>query len=55
MVQGAAKVGNISSSPTIRINGEDYNVTTPDDLVTKIKGIVGDVPGLQAVPAPAAS
>ena len=42
------------STPTIRINGEDYNPTTPDALVAKIKEIVGDVPGLEAAPpAPA--
>ena len=41
------------STPTIRINGEDYSPTTPAELVTKIKEIVGDVPGLMpAAPNP---
>lgn len=53
MVQGLAAATNINATPTVRINGEDYNPTTPQALVDKVKEIVGDVPGLQAV-APAA-
>ncbi|HKP44308.1 DsbA family protein [Mycobacterium sp.] len=53
MVQGMAKATGIQATPTIRINGEDYQYSTPDALVTKIKEIVGDVPGLDG-PAPAA-
>lgn len=52
LVDGLAAASNVNSTPTIRINGEDYTPTTPDALVTKVKGIVGDVPG--AVTAPAA-
>jgi protein-disulfide isomerase len=56
LVKGMAAAGKISATPTIRINGQDYNPTTPEDMVTKIKGIVGDVPGLTAgAPASAAS
>ena len=54
MVQGMAAASNIRSTPTIRINGEDYDPSTPDALVPKIKEIVGNLPGLDA-PAPAAS
>ncbi len=37
----------IKSTPTVRINGEDFTVrATPDALVAKVKEIVGDVPGL---------
>ena len=50
MAKGLAKATNVQSTPTIRINGEDYSPTTPDALVAKIKEIVGDVPGLQAAP-----
>jgi protein-disulfide isomerase len=50
MAQGLAKVAGINSTPTIRINGEDYSPTTPDELVAKIKEIVGDVPGLMSAP-----
>ncbi|MGV0742046.1 DsbA family protein [Mycolicibacterium sp. XJ870] len=49
MVQGMAEATNINSTPTVRINGEDYEATTPQALVDKIKEIVGDVPGLEAV------
>lgn len=51
MVAGMAKVAGIRASPTVRINGEDYRPTTPDELVAKVKEIVGDVPGIDnAVP-----
>jgi protein-disulfide isomerase len=58
MAGGLAKAAGINSTPTIRINGEDYSPETPEALVAKIKEIVGDVPGLEAVspaPAPAGS
>jgi protein-disulfide isomerase len=42
-------------TPTIRINGSDFVPTTPDDMVTKIKQIVGDVPGIDTAAAPAAT
>jgi protein-disulfide isomerase len=48
-----AAAAGVNSTPTIRINGEDYSPTTPDALITKIKEIVGNVPGLDAgAPAP---
>ena len=50
MAQGLAKAATINSTPTMRINGEDYESPTPDDLVAKIKEIVGDVPGLMSAP-----
>jgi protein-disulfide isomerase len=54
MAGGLAAATGVRSTPTIRINGEEYSPTTPDALVAKIKEIVGDVPGLEAVaPAPA--
>jgi protein-disulfide isomerase len=52
MVDGLAKATNVNATPTVRINGEDYQYSTPEALVAKIKEIVGDVPGL--TPAPAA-
>lgn len=51
MVKQMAGVAAINATPTVRINGEDYNPTTPDALVAKIKEIVGDIPALDA-PAP---
>ncbi|WP_137147090.1 thioredoxin domain-containing protein [Mycolicibacterium sp. CR10] len=54
MVTGLAAATEVKATPTIRINGEDYQPSTPDALVAKIKEIVGDVPALDAVaPAPA--
>ena len=54
-VKGAAKADNISGTPTIKINGEEYQWSTPDALVAKIKGIVGDVPGIDTAVVPAQS
>lgn len=48
---GLAEASGIQSTPTVRINGEEYEFSTPDALVAKIKEIVGDVPGLTAAPA----
>ncbi len=50
MAKGLAKATSVNSTPTIRINGQDYSPTTPDELVAKIKEIVGDVPGLMPAP-----
>jgi protein-disulfide isomerase len=55
MVDGLATAADIHATPTVRINGEDYQWSTTDALVTKIKGIVGDVPGLDTAATPAAS
>lgn len=54
-VAGAAAAAGIDGTPAIRINGEDYTPRSPQDLVAKIKGIVGDVPGIDTAVAPAAS
>ncbi len=54
MVEGLAAAVKIDSTPTVRINGEDYKYSTPDALVAKVKEIVGDVPGLDGAVAPAA-
>ena len=54
MVKGLAAATGVNSTPTIRINGQDYDPSTPDALIAKIEEIVGDVPGLDAgAPAPA--
>ena len=54
-VQGAAAAANIRATPTLKINGETYDPTTPDALVAKVKEIVGDVPGIDTAVAPAAA
>jgi protein-disulfide isomerase len=39
---GLAAATNVTGTPTVRINGEDYTPTTPDALIAKmIKEIVG--------------
>jgi protein-disulfide isomerase len=54
-VSGAAAAAKINATPTIKINGADYEPSTPDALVAKIKSIVGDVPGIDAAVAPPAA
>jgi protein-disulfide isomerase len=53
-VKGAAAAGKINATPTIKINGKDYEPTTPDALVAAVKQIVGDVPGIDNPVTPAA-
>lgn len=55
MVDELAGSSDIRGTPTIRINGEDYQWSTPDALVAKIKEIVGNVPGLDSAATPPAS
>jgi len=52
MVDGLAAATKISATPTIRLNGEDISPATPDELLAKVKAVVGNVPGLQATPTP---
>lgn len=40
-VKGLAAKTDIRGTPTVRINGEDYDPSTPDALVTRIKQITG--------------
>ncbi|MGH3542923.1 MAG: thioredoxin domain-containing protein, partial [Mycobacterium sp.] len=54
MVDGMATATGIHATPTIRINGQEYDPSTPDALVAKIKEIVGDVPGLDSAATPPA-
>ena len=55
MVDGLAASAGIHATPTVRINGQDYQWTTPEDFVAKIKEIVGDIPGIDSAATPAAS
>jgi protein-disulfide isomerase len=52
---GAADAAHIDGTPTILINGQRYYPSTPEDLVAKVKAIVGDVPGIDTAVAPAQS
>jgi protein-disulfide isomerase len=54
-VTGAAAADHINATPTIKINGNDYEPTTPDALVAAVKQIVGDIPGIDNPVTPAAS
>lgn len=54
-VTGEAAAAKINSTPTIKINGDDYDPSTPDALVAKIKQIVGDVPGIDTAVTPAST
>jgi protein-disulfide isomerase len=53
-VAGMADATNVEHTPTVRINGQDYVLTTPDALVATIKQLVGPVPGIDA-PIPTAT
>ncbi|WP_197380879.1 DsbA family protein [Mycolicibacterium mengxianglii] len=55
MVAGLAAAAGINSTPSVRINGDDYQYSTPEELVGKVREIVGDVPGLDTAATPAAS
>ena len=50
MVAGMAAATNVTHTPTVRINGQDYDLSTPDARVARIKEIVGPVPGIDAPP-----
>ncbi|HEX7429877.1 MAG TPA: DsbA family protein [Mycobacterium sp.] len=50
MVAAMADATNVSHTPTVRINGQDYELSTSDALVARIKEIVGPVPGIDAPP-----
>jgi hypothetical protein len=43
-----ADATNVEHTPTVRINGQDYELSTPDALVASIKELVGPVPGIDA-------
>lgn len=46
MVKGLADAENINAVPTVRINGEPFQpmTSTPEDLITRVKSIEGDLP-----------
>jgi protein-disulfide isomerase len=39
MVQGLVRATGIRATPTVRINGTDYDLTSPDDLAQRVKEI----------------
>ncbi|PJE19840.1 MAG: hypothetical protein CK431_30225 [Mycobacterium sp.] len=50
-VTGLAAASNIRATPTVRINGEEYDPSTPEALVAKIRDIVGNIPGMDEASA----
>jgi protein-disulfide isomerase len=46
MVNGLAAAAKINATPTVRLNDQDVALTSPTDLIAKVKQIVGNVPGL---------
>lgn len=52
-VTSAAAAAGIHATPTVKINGQEYEWSTAQELVAKVKGIAGDVPGIdEAVVTP---
>jgi serine/threonine-protein kinase len=51
-VTGEAVAANINATPTIKINGDNYDPSTPDALVATIKNLVGNVPGIDSAATP---
>ncbi len=54
-VTGEAAAAHINATPTIKLNGENYEPSTPDALVNKSKEIVGNIPGIDGAVAPAST
>lgn len=50
-VTGLAAASGIRATPTVRINGDDYDASTPEALVAKVKDIVGNIPGMDEAAA----
>jgi len=50
LVRGAASEANVHAAPTVLINGVGFDVSsgTPDELVARVRQIVGNVKGLSA-------
>jgi len=53
MTKGLAAATKVSATPTIRLNGEDINPATPDELLAKVRAVVGPIPALMPTPTPA--
>ncbi len=55
MVKGLAAASKITATPTIRLNGQDISPANPDELLAKIRSVVGPLPALAPTPAPPAT
>ena len=52
-VTGLAAANKIRATPTVKINGTEFEWSTPDAFVAKIKEIVGNIPGMDEAAAAA--
>jgi protein-disulfide isomerase len=52
MVGALAANAKITATPTIRLNGQDISPATPDELLAKVRAIVGPIPALAPSPPP---
>lgn len=52
-VEGAGPAAGVLSTPTVLINGQQFDRSSPQALVDKIKEIVGELPTQTAPPPPA--
>lgn len=50
-VKDLAGAGNIHATPTVRINDKDFEWSTPEAFVAKIREIVGNIPGMDEAAA----
>ena len=55
MVSGLASKTKVTATPTIRLNGEDISPATPDELIAKVRAVVGPIPALMPTATPSAS
>ncbi len=52
MTKGLAAATKVTSTPTIRLNGQDINPASPDELLAKVRAVVGPLPALMPTPSP---
>lgn len=52
MIKGLAAASKITATPTIRLNGQDISPATPDELLGKVRSVVGPLPALAPTPTP---
>ncbi|MCB1265431.1 DsbA family protein [Mycolicibacterium sp.] len=55
MVKGLAAAAKVTATPTIRLNGQDISPATPEELIAKVRAIVGPVKDLTPPPPPGPS
>lgn len=55
MVKGLAAASKVTSTPTIRLNGQDISPANPDELMAKVRAVVGPIPALMPTASPSPS